>query len=79
MRSFKSEDGKTWIARIHDGAEETAAPEERTGWEVVQFDSEVPGNFQKITYRPSGWLSNASIHELIEALKEGEAVRTSWK
>jgi hypothetical protein len=79
MRSFESEDGKTWVARIHDGMNEQAGVDSRTGWEVIQFDSEAGGSFQKISYRPSGWLNDASIQELIDALKEGEAVRTSWK
>jgi hypothetical protein len=79
MRNFKSEDGKTWVARIHDGLDAKAGVDTRTGWEVIQFDTEPPGSYQRITYRPSGWLHNASLQELIQALKEGETVRASWK
>lgn len=79
MRTFKSEDGKSWVAKIHDGLDAAEAGEARTGWEVIQFDTEPPGSFQRITYRPSGWLNNATMQELIEALKEGDTVRASWK
>ena len=79
MRIFTSEDGKNWVAKIHDGIDEAANASDRTGWEVIQFETEQPGTYQKITYRPSGWLQNASIQELIAALQEGESVRTSWK
>lgn len=48
------------------------------GWEVVQFDPEEIGTVQRITYRPAGWLSDATIQDLIAALREGEAVRASW-
>jgi hypothetical protein len=74
-RQFNSEDGLTWIARIHDGLDH-AAREQRAGWEVVQFDG---GAVQRIIYRPAGWLAGASIEELIAALREGEAVRARWK
>lgn len=77
MRRFTSEDGRTWIARIHDGLE-SARNTERAGWEVIQFDTN-PSEMQRITYRPSGWLQNASIQELIAALQEGETVRTVWR
>lgn len=76
MRVFTSVDGKSWVAKIQDGLED--APAERTGWEVIQFDPE-EGSYQRITYRPSGWLSNATIQDLIAALQEGETVRANWK
>ena len=79
MRTFVSEDGRNWVARIHDGADKSAGVDHRTGWEVIQFDAEPGGNFQRITYRPSGRLNNASIQDLVAALKEGESVRASWK
>lgn len=79
MRIFKSEDGNSWIAKIHDGRDDEAGVDGRTGWEVIQFETDPPGAVQKITYRPSGWLSNASIQELIAALQEGDAVRAVWK
>ena len=78
MRTFLSEDGKSWIAKLHDGLEATAIFDARAGWEIVQFDSTPPGTVQRITYRPSGWLANASIQELIDALREGESVRATW-
>ena len=71
MRSFKL-DGQNWIAQIHDGKEASL------GWEVIQFDTEPGGSTQKISFRPAGWLGNASIQELIDALKEGDSVRASW-
>ena len=73
MRTFKL-DGKNWVAQIHDGTNKEAS----IGWEVIQFDTEPGGATQKISYRPAGWLGNASIQELIDALKEGESVRTTW-
>lgn len=79
MRNFKSQDGSSWIAKIHDGLEEKVSIDSRTGWEVIQFDTDPPGSTQRITYRPSGWLNNATLQELIAALQEGETVRASWK
>ena len=78
MRKFSSEDGKTWVAKIHDGLEVRRPLDERSGWEVVQFDPADSIAVQKITYRPAGWLAGASIKDLIDALHEGEAVRTTW-
>lgn len=78
MRTFLSEDGQSWTAKLHDGLEPTALFDSRTGWEIVQFDPTTPGASQRITYRPSGWLANASIQDLIDALREGESVRASW-
>ena len=77
MRKFDA-DGKQWIAQIHDGLDPNAKVEVRGGWEVIQFDTQPGGTVQRITYRPSGWLQNASIAELIEALKEGDTVRAAW-
>ena len=78
MKIFKF-DGKSWVAQLHDRPEKKNSPVEiRAGWEVVQFDTQPPGNIQRISYRPAGWLSNATIAELIEALREGETVRANW-
>ncbi|MGQ0814392.1 MAG: hypothetical protein ACT4O1_07985 [Gemmatimonadota bacterium] len=77
-RRFDSEDGRTWIAQIHDGSAPDSDMQSRTGWEVIQFDTTPPGSIQRITYRPSGWLANATIQELIQALQEGESVRAKW-
>lgn len=79
MRVFTAQDGKRWIAKIHDGHDAAKSGDGRTGWEVVEFDSEQPGSYQKITYRPAGWLNHATIQELIAALQEAETVRASWK
>ncbi|HUP88426.1 MAG TPA: hypothetical protein VM100_03715 [Longimicrobiales bacterium] len=79
MRIFKAQDGSSWLAKLHDGLEEKADVEVRAGWEVIQFETETPGTVQRITYRPSGWLSNATIQDLIKALQEGETVRAVWK
>lgn len=78
VRIFTSDDGKNWVARIHDGKADDSPVDSRTGWEVIQFDPAMPGSIQRIAYRPSGWLANASIQELIVALREGDTVRTSW-
>ena len=78
MRTFKT-NGKTWIARLHEDEEKKPLAEERVGWEIVQFDTEPPGQVQRITYRPAGWLNNATIVDLIAALQEGETVRAKWR
>ena len=78
MKVFKF-DGKDWVAQLHHGPQkQTGTVEVRAGWEVVQFDTQPPGNIQRISYRPAGWLSNATIAELIEALREGQTVRANW-
>lgn len=79
MRIFKTQDGSSWVAKLHDGLEEKADVHSRVGWEVIQFETDSPGSVQRITYRPSGWLSNATIQDLIAALQEGETVRAVWK
>jgi hypothetical protein len=71
MKMFEA-DGKRWIALI-DGRPQSA------GWEVIQFETAPPGEIQRITFRPPGWLANASIQELIAALREGETVRVAWR
>ena len=79
MKVFKF-GGKDWVARLHDGPEPANPPlQGRAGWEVIQFDTQPPGYVQRISYRPAGWLSQASITELIEALREGESVRANWR
>lgn len=78
MRTFTSEDGTVWVARLHDGLAESGNGG-RAGWEIIEFDSKPPGVIQRISYRPSGWLDNATIQELIAALREGEAVRAKWR
>lgn len=78
MRTFTSEDGTIWVARLHDGLSD-AGSEVRVGWEIIEFDTRTPGSTQRIAYRPSGWLNNATIQELIAALREGDAVRAKWQ
>lgn len=75
MRVF-SVDGKKWIAQLHDARQ--ASGKMQVGWEVVQFDTQPAGTIQRIVYRPAGWLQNASIKELIDAMREGETVRAAW-
>jgi hypothetical protein len=78
MKLFKF-DGKNWVAQLHDGLEKKAGlTHGRAGWEVIQFDTQPPGSVQRISYRPAGWLSKATIAELIDALREGETVRANW-
>jgi hypothetical protein len=79
MRTFTSEDGITWTARLHDGVANAAADQQRVGWEIIEFDPETPGTTQRIAYRPPGWLLNASLRELIDALREADVVRASWR
>ncbi len=78
MRIFKA-DGKDWVALLHDRPLNIRTVEVRSGWEVVQFDTQPPGTIQRIAYRPAGWLSKASIQDLIEAMREGQTVRASWR
>jgi hypothetical protein len=78
MRIFKA-DGKNWIAHLHDAPDASGSIDERVGWEVIQFDTQPPGSVQRITYRPAGWLQNASIADLIDALREGDTVRAAWR
>lgn len=77
MRTFKL-DGKSWVAHIHNSAD-NAVDGGRIGWEVVQFDTDPSGSTQRITYRPAGWLNQASVQQLIDALREGETVRAAWR
>ena len=77
MRLFKF-DGKHWTAAIHDGSHKDGNGG-KIGWEVIQFDTQPSGSVQRISYRPAGWLNNASVQELIEALREGESVRARWR
>lgn len=79
MRTFRSEDGKTWTAKLHEDEQILPLSEERVGWEIIQFDTQPPGQIQRITYRPAGWLNNATIQELIAALQEGDTVRANWR
>ena len=78
MRIFKL-DGKQWVAQLHDLPAEKAAAQSRAGWEVIQFDTQPSSSVQRISYRPAGWLAQASIDELIAALREGETVRAVYK
>jgi hypothetical protein len=77
MKKFKI-DGKEWIAQLHDLPAAKTAEEPRAGWEVVQFDTQPSSNTQRISYRPVGWLAQASIAELVDALREGATVRARW-
>jgi hypothetical protein len=77
MKIFKL-DGKSWVAQLHDGSADRSTSDVRAGWEVVQFDTQPASVSQRIAYRPPGWLSRASIADLIDALREASAVRTSW-
>jgi hypothetical protein len=78
MRTFKT-DGKMWIAKLHEDIGQMPVAEERVGWEAIQFDTDPPGQIQRITYRPAGWLNNATIQDLISALQEGDTVRANWR
>jgi hypothetical protein len=77
MRIFKV-DGKDWIAQLHVGRPTSSNVAVRAGWDVIQFDTKPSGSTQRIAYRPIGWLQNASIKDLIDAMREGETVRAAW-
>jgi hypothetical protein len=77
MRLFKL-DGKNWVAHV-PGSAAKEGNGGRAGWEVIQFDTDPSGSTQRITYRPAGWLTQASIQDLIDALREGETVRAAWR
>lgn len=77
MRIFKV-DGKDWIAQLHVGRQANGNTAVRAGWDVIQFDTKPSGTTQRIAYRPIGWLQNASITDLIDAMREGETVRAAW-
>jgi hypothetical protein len=79
MRTFTLEDGTTWTVRLHDGIAQVVANRSRIGWEIIEFDPESPTTLQRIAYRPPGWLLNASLRELIDALREADAVRSNWR
>jgi hypothetical protein len=76
MRIFRV-DGKDWIAQLHVG-HPAGSTSVRAGWDVIQFDTKPSGSVQRIAYRPIGWLQNASITDLIDAMREGESVRAAW-
>lgn len=76
MRVFKVSDGTSWVARLHDTAEDGAA-EQRAGWEAIVFHNG-PSDVAQLVYRPNGWLAGASPEELAAALAEGVAIRVRW-
>jgi hypothetical protein len=79
MRVFKMSDGTSWVARLHDGAEDGDDDvAQRIGWEAVVFDSTPASVAQRLVYRPAGWLAAATVAELAAALEEGVAVRLRW-
>jgi hypothetical protein len=76
MRVFKVADGTSWVARLHDSADE-AGPAPKAGWEAVVFQS-VPSHVAQLVYRPSGWLELATAEELARALADGQTIRVRW-
>jgi hypothetical protein len=78
MRVFKVQDGSSWTARV-DAGPDVPAGERRAGWEAVLFESSPAGGAARIVYRPAGWLSGATLQDLVRALEEGEAVRARWQ
>lgn len=77
MRVFKVQDGTSWTARVEAGAEAPTG-ERRAGWEAVLFESSPAGGAARLVYRPAGWLTGATLQELLSALAEGETVRARW-
>lgn len=78
MRVFKVADGTSWLARLHDTADEEEGGKPRTGWEAVLFESGPGAAAQRLVYRPHGWLAAASPQDLEAALAEGVAIRVTW-
>jgi hypothetical protein len=76
MRVFKLSDGSSWTARLHDPHDAGTSP--RVGWEAILFAESPHAAAQRLVYRPAGWLSDASLKDLAEALREGVVVRTRW-
>jgi hypothetical protein len=76
MRVFKVADGTSWVARPHDGEDLPARP--HAGWQAVLFEAGPHTMAQRLVYRPTGWLSSATVEELAEALAEGVSVRVRW-
>jgi hypothetical protein len=78
MKVFKVADGTSWMARLHDTADDAEAIGARTGWEAVVFESGPSAVAQRLVYRPHGWLATATPAELAEALEEGISIRVRW-
>ena len=76
MRVFRLSDGTSWVARLHDSAEDGVA-EERAGWEAIVFQS-APSEVAQLVYRPNGWLAGATPEDLAAALEDGVAIRVRW-
>ena len=77
MKVFKVADGSSWVARLHDTADD-ATVSARTGWEAILFESGPGAAAQRLVYRPYGWLDAATPAQLAEALEEGVAIRVRW-
>jgi hypothetical protein len=76
MRVFKVADGTSWVAKLQDPSD---APEaSHNGWEAVLFELTPAASAQRLVYRPAGWLQEATLSDLVEALEEGVAVRVRW-
>lgn len=78
MRVFKVSDGTSWVARLHDTADDDGSVSSRTGWEAILFESGPDAAAQRLVYRPYGWLADASADDLAAALEEGVAIRVRW-
>jgi hypothetical protein len=78
MKVFRLVDGSSWVARLHDEADDAEAVAARTGWEAVVFESGPGAVAQRLVYRPHGWLAHASPADLAAALEEGVPIRVRW-
>lgn len=78
MKVFKVADGTSWVARLHDATDDSAAVNARTGWEAIVFEARPDAVAQRLVYRPHGWLATASPADLTAALEEGLAIRVRW-
>ncbi|HSL70129.1 MAG TPA: hypothetical protein VK864_07785 [Longimicrobiales bacterium] len=79
MRNFTADDGRDWRVQLDTG--HVGAPANgngRIGWEAVLFDPISTGVTQRIAFRPAGWLLDASVEDLVQALGEAAAVRARW-
>lgn len=76
MRVFTSDDGRSWTA-VPVQLKEISEPV-GFGWQAVLFRAVAPGSAERITYRPVGWLADATPEALRDALLEADGVRARW-
>ena len=76
MRTFAAQDGAIWSVRLDEGQTRALHRPAKAGWEALLFET---AGTQKVAFRPVGWLTQASLADLNQALREAETVRTRWE